>query len=85
MDYVRHVEDWAKSARAQVGTFSHVREGGRRSLSRAGRFIRGVEDLMVRGRGSEAVAVTILVLVLCAAYLRGRRACRHGSGSARGL
>ncbi|MGQ9474567.1 MAG: hypothetical protein ACUVRX_07280 [Actinomycetota bacterium] len=84
MEYVRHVDDWAKSAHAQVGSFSHVREGSRMSFSRAERFIRGMEDLMVRGMGSEAVAVTILVLVLCAAYLRGRRACRHGSGSARG-
>lgn len=82
---LRNVEDWAKSAHAQVGTFSHGRGPTASFLSRGEEIAREFEEFMLRRRGAELTAVLILLLVLCANYLRGRAACRRAKRSGRRL
>lgn len=80
VERVKSLEDWAKSARTQVGTFSHGRGDTGGFLASWKKMVNRLEDFMVRRRGAEAAAAVLLSLVLCAGYLRGRRAARRPTG-----
>lgn len=85
MEGVKSLEDWAKTARAQVGTFSHGRGESLGFLSRGREAVRWLEDLMLRRRGAEMAAATLLALVLLVNHLRGRAACRRVKRAGHGL
>ncbi len=77
MGRFRSLEDWAKSARAQVGTFAHGRGNAGSIPYVARQRVRELEEVMLRRRGAETVAAALLLLVWGANYLRGRAALRR--------
>ncbi len=85
MERLSDVEDWAKSARAQVGTFAHGRGDTERLLSRGEEMVRAFQEAMLKRRGAEITAALFLLLILGANFLRGWAACRRAKKAWRGL
>lgn len=70
---ITDLTDLVKSARGQLGTFSHGREAYLPSFSRAGEAMKEAQAFLSRPVNAAAVAATVIVALCLVNFLRGWR------------